>query len=47
MALKRGSSWKVIKANIGTMVGNGMNRKAAVAIAHRKAGKKRGSKKKQ
>jgi hypothetical protein len=47
MPLKPGSSYKVIKANIRTMISEGMDRKRAVAIAMKKAGKKRGTKKKQ
>lgn len=41
MPLKRGSSRKVISANIRTEMAHGKPRKQAVAIALRKAGKAR------
>jgi hypothetical protein len=47
MPLQKGRSYRVIKANIRTMISEGMKRERAVAIAMKKAGKKRGAKKKQ
>ncbi len=41
MPLKRGSSRKVISANIRTEIRAGRPQKQAIAIAYRKAGKSR------